>query len=96
MPKLQLISIWGTGTDNVDLTAAQSRGVRVTNTRGVAAIAVAEHTLALIMALAKRLLEVDREVRGRRWPRGMVMQLRRKRALLSRSKTSLLSWPDGQ
>jgi D-3-phosphoglycerate dehydrogenase / 2-oxoglutarate reductase len=49
-PKLQLLSIWGTGTDNVDLAAAKSRGVRVTNTPGVAAIAVAEHTLALIRA----------------------------------------------
>ena len=77
-PKLQLISIWGTGTDNVDLAAAKSRGVRVTNTPGVAAVAVAEHTLALIMALAKRLLEVDRDVRDGRWPRGMAMQLRGK------------------
>jgi D-3-phosphoglycerate dehydrogenase len=76
--KLRLISIWGTGTDNVDLTAATSRGVRVTNTPGVAAIAVAEHTFALIMALAKRLLQVDHEVRQGQWPRTMVMQLRGK------------------
>ena len=75
---LRLISIWGTGTDNVDLAAAQSRGVRVTNTPGVAAIAVAEHTLALILALAKRLAHVDREVRDGQWPRAMVTQLRGK------------------
>lgn len=75
-PKLRLISIWGTGTDNVDLTAAKSRGVRVTNTPGVAAVAVAEHTLALILAVAKRLVEIDREVREAQWPRAMVMQLR--------------------
>jgi D-3-phosphoglycerate dehydrogenase len=76
--KLQLISIWGTGTDNVDLAAAKSRGVRVTNTPGVAAIAVAEHTFALMMALAKRLLQIDHEVREGQWPRAMVMQLRGK------------------
>ena len=77
-PKLQLISIWGTGTDNIDLAAARSRGVQVTNTPGVAAVAVAEHTLALIMTLAKRLVQVDHDVRGGQWPRAMVMQLRGK------------------
>jgi D-3-phosphoglycerate dehydrogenase len=76
--KLRLISIWGTGTDNVDLAAAKERGVCVTNTPGVAAIAVAEHTFALIMALAKRLLQVDRDVREGHWPRAMVMRLRGK------------------
>jgi D-3-phosphoglycerate dehydrogenase len=76
--KLRLISIWGTGTDNVDLNAAKARGIRVTNTPGVAAVAVAEHTLALIMAVAKQLLPVDRDVRAGQWPRAMVMQLRGK------------------
>ena len=70
-PKLRLISIWGTGTDNVDLAAAQARGIRVTNTPGVAAIAVAEHTLALMMAVAKQLVHVDRQVRQQQWPRAM-------------------------
>jgi len=77
-PKLRLISIWGTGTDNVDLAAAQARGIRVTNTPGVAAIAVAEHTLALMMAVAKQLVHVDRQVRQQQWPRAMVTQLRGK------------------
>src|SRR6266545_6908203 len=53
-PQLRLISIWGTGTDNVDLGAARRRGVSVTNTPGVSAVAVAEHTLALILAVAKQ------------------------------------------
>jgi D-3-phosphoglycerate dehydrogenase / 2-oxoglutarate reductase len=77
-PKLKLISIWGTGTDNVDLAAAQARGVRVTNTPGVAAVAVAEHTLALMLAVAKQLVDVDRHVRQQKWPRAMVTQLRGK------------------
>jgi len=77
-PALRLISIWGTGTDNVDLAAARARGVRVTNTPGVSAVAVAEHTLALMMAVAKRTVEVDHEVRQGRWPRAMVTQLRGK------------------
>jgi len=77
-PRLRLISIWGTGTDNVDLEAAQARGVRVTNTPGVSAIAVAEHTLALIMAVAKQIVTVDRQVRQGQWPRAMVPRLRGK------------------
>src|SRR5262245_274586 len=75
-PQLRLISIWGTGTDNVDLAAAKARGIRITNTPGVSAVAVAEHTLALIMAVAKQIVAVDRQVREGRWPRAMVPQLR--------------------
>lgn len=75
---LRLISIWGTGTDNVDLPAARAQGVRVTNTPAVSAIAVAEHTLALIMAVAKRTVQVDHEVRQGGWPRAMVSELRGK------------------
>jgi len=77
-PKLRLISIWGTGTDNVDLGAAKSRGIRVTNTPGVSAIAVAEHTLALIMAVAKQTVRIDRDVREGKWPRAMTTGLRGK------------------
>jgi D-3-phosphoglycerate dehydrogenase len=74
-PALRLISIWGTGTDNVDLVAASRKGVRVTNTPGVSALAVAEHTLTLIMAVAKRTVEVDREVLQGRWPRAAGLAL---------------------
>ena len=42
-PNLRLLSLWGTGTDNVDLAAAIRHGVTVTNTPGVSAVSVAEH-----------------------------------------------------
>jgi phosphoglycerate dehydrogenase-like enzyme len=77
-PALRLISIWGTGTDNVDLEAARRQGICVTNTPGVSAVAVAEHTLALVMAVAKRTVQVDRQVRQGGWPRAMVTELRGK------------------
>ena len=77
-PALRLISIWGTGTDNVDLEAARRLGIHVTNTPGVSAVAVAEHTLALMMAVAKRTVQVDQQVRQGTWPRAMVTQLRGK------------------
>jgi phosphoglycerate dehydrogenase-like enzyme len=47
----------------------------VTNTPGISAIAVAEHTLSLIMAAAKQTVEVDARVREGKWPRALVTQL---------------------
>lgn len=78
-PKLKLISIWGTGTDNVDLPAAAARGITVTNTPGANAIAVAEHTVALMLAVAKQLVPADQAMRQGGWPRNLVPQLRGKR-----------------
>ena len=72
---LRLISIWGTGTDHVDLNSARARGITVTNTPAVSAIAVAEHTLSLMFAVAKQTIAVDRLVRAGEWPRAMVQQL---------------------
>jgi len=74
-PQLRLISIWGTGTDHVDLDAAKTRGIAVTNTPSVSAVAVAEHTLSLIFAVARQTVNVDRAVRGGEWPRAMGQQL---------------------
>jgi phosphoglycerate dehydrogenase-like enzyme len=74
-PSLRLISIWGTGTDNVDLAACRARGVAVTNTPGVNAHAVAEHTLALMLAVTRRIPAMDRDTRAGQWPRGQLVQL---------------------
>jgi len=74
-PELRMISIWGTGTDNIDLAAAASHGVTVCNTPGVNAYAVAEHTIALMLAVARKIPRIDREMRGGEWPREMLAQL---------------------
>jgi D-3-phosphoglycerate dehydrogenase len=74
-PQLRLISIWGTGTDHVDLAAAKARGIAVTNTPAVSAVAVAEHTLSLMFAVARQTVNIDRAVRAGEWPRAMVQQL---------------------
>ena len=71
-PKLRLISIWGTGTDNVDLKAAAARGITVTNTPGANAIAVAEHTVALMLGVVKQLAQADQAMRQGGWPRNLV------------------------
>ena len=71
-PSLRLLSIWGTGTDNVDLPSAARHGVTVTNTPGVSAPAIAEHALTLMLAAARRIPRIDGEVRRGTWPRGGV------------------------
>ncbi len=77
-PRMKLLSIWGTGTDNVDLNAARQFGVTVTNTPGVAAISIAEHALMLTLAVARRVAPLHQQVVGGGWPRGQSMQLRGK------------------
>lgn len=72
---LKLVSVWGTGVDNIDLDAARRHGVTVTNTPGVNARAVAEHALALMLAVARRLPLLDRETRGGTWPKELLTQL---------------------
>ena len=74
-PDLKLISIWGVGTDNIDLAAAARHGVTVCNTPGANAYAVAEHAIALALAVARKIPQIDREMRGGAWPREMLMQL---------------------
>jgi phosphoglycerate dehydrogenase-like enzyme len=73
--RLRLISIWGTGTDNIDFAAVRGRGIAVTNTPGVNAHAVAEHTIALMLAVARRIPSMDAGVRAGEWPRGKLVQL---------------------
>jgi D-3-phosphoglycerate dehydrogenase / 2-oxoglutarate reductase len=72
--ELKLVSIWGTGTDNIDLEAAGRRGVTICNTPGVNAFAVAEHAIALMLATGRKIPRIDREMRGGAWPREMLTQ----------------------
>jgi phosphoglycerate dehydrogenase-like enzyme len=74
-PRLRLISVWGTGTDHVDLAAAARHGIIVTNTPGVSAISIAEHALALLLAVARRIPQVDAATRRGEWPRGQSVEL---------------------
>ncbi len=65
--RLKVVSRFGVGVDKVDLKAATAHGVVVTNTPGANTVAVAELTIALILALARRLPYHDRLVREGRW-----------------------------
>ncbi len=74
-PKLRLLSLWGTGTDHVDLPAARQAGVTVTNTPGVAAISIGEHCLALMLAVARQLPRGDAFTRTGEWRRLPMAQM---------------------
>jgi len=65
--QLKVISRTGAGLDNIDVKAATERGIAVCHLPGVNSLAVAEHTVALILALAKQLRWMDRNVRKGNW-----------------------------
>jgi D-3-phosphoglycerate dehydrogenase len=64
---LRVIGRAGIGVDNVNLEAATSRGVIVMNTPGGNAVTTAEHALALMMSLARRIPEAHRSLKEGRW-----------------------------
>jgi D-3-phosphoglycerate dehydrogenase / 2-oxoglutarate reductase len=65
--RLRVIGRAGVGVDNVDLDAATKKGIVVMNTPGGNAASVAEHTLALMLALARRIPQADRSLKEGRW-----------------------------
>ncbi len=62
-PALKLVANFAVGVDNIDLEAAQTRGITVTNTPGVLTEATADLTMTLLLAAARRVVEGDRLVR---------------------------------
>ncbi len=62
--QLKIIANYAVGFDNIDVPAATKKKIYVTNTPGVLTEAVAEHTFALLMAVAKRVVEADSFVRS--------------------------------
>ena len=66
-PALKLIASFGTGIDHVDLASAQQRGIIVTNTPGVLTEDTADMTMALILAVSRRLAEGERVIRSGAW-----------------------------
>lgn len=64
-PQLKIVGNYAVGFDNVDLKAADDRGVYVTNTPGeLISDSVAEHTFALMMAITRRIVESDKFARA--------------------------------
>jgi glyoxylate reductase len=66
-PNLRLIASFGTGVDHIDLATARQRAITITNTPGVLTEDTADMTMALILAVARRLAEGERLVRSSKW-----------------------------
>lgn len=67
MPKCRIIARYGIGVDTIDLEAATAAGIIVTNNPTYCIEEVAEHTLALLLACARKVAFYDRLVRGGTW-----------------------------
>ena len=71
--RLQVVGRAGTGVDNVDMDAATKRGIVVMNTPHGNSVTAAEHTIAMMCALARRIPQADRSTRKGGWERGRFM-----------------------
>src|SRR5262245_39664011 len=69
--RLTVIGRPGTGVDNVDLEAATRRGIVVMNVPGGNTVSAAEHTLAMLLAMARGIPAADRSMRAGKWERGL-------------------------
>ncbi len=66
-PRLRVVGRAGVGVDNIDVDAATQRGVLVMNTPGSSSVSVAEHTLALLLALARSVPQLSAAFHAGRW-----------------------------
>src|SRR3954465_3344445 len=66
-PKLRVVGRAGVGVDNVDLPAATDAGVLVMNTPGGNAVSVAEHTLALMLSMARAVPQANASTKSGKW-----------------------------
>jgi D-3-phosphoglycerate dehydrogenase len=79
-PRLRVVGRAGVGVDNIDVDAATARGVLVMNTPGGNAVSVAEHTLALMLAVARNIPQLSASIHAGRWEKsgGIGVELRGK------------------
>lgn len=68
LPHLKVLARCGAGADNIDIDAAERRGVVVTFVPGASDDEVAEHALALLLACFRRIMPSDRAIRRGEWP----------------------------
>lgn len=75
--RCRIIARYGIGVDNVDLAMATARGIVVTNVPDYCVEEVSDHTLALLLACARRVVWLDRGVRAGRWDARDAVPVRR-------------------
>lgn len=72
-PRLRVVGRAGVGVDNVDVEAATNRGVLVMNTPGGNSVSVAEHTIALMLSLARSVPQFNAAIHAGRWEKSSAM-----------------------
>jgi D-3-phosphoglycerate dehydrogenase len=77
LPRLRVLGRYGVGVDGVDVQAATARGIPVVNVPDYGTDEVANHAMALLLALARKLAQLDRQTRAGRWRVFEVAPLRR-------------------
>lgn len=75
--RCRVIARYGIGVDNVDVTTATARGIVVTNVPDYCVEEVSDHTLAFVLACARRVVWLDRKVRAGRWDARDAVPIRR-------------------
>jgi len=70
LPRLEIVATMSVGVDHIDLGAARARGIAVTNAPDVLTDCVADIGMALVLAVARRIVVADRFVRQGGWPKG--------------------------
>ncbi len=71
--RLKIIGRAGVGVDNIDVQAATERGIIVVNAPGGNTISAAEHTIGLLLAVARKIPQADRSVKEGKWERKKFM-----------------------
>ena len=66
-PKLRAIAKYGVGVDNIDMDYCKEHGIKVSRTVGANSEAVADYAMALMLAVARKVPEIDRKCRERNW-----------------------------
>ncbi|HHU87237.1 MAG: phosphoglycerate dehydrogenase [Pelotomaculaceae bacterium] len=72
-PKLKVVGRAGVGVDNIDITAATTRGILVVNAPGGNTIAAAEHTIAMMMSMARKIPQANASLKAGKWDKKSYM-----------------------
>lgn len=77
--KLKIIAQFGVGTDNIDIDAANKKGIIVSNAKGANSYSVAESTIALMLCLIRDIPNVNNSTKAGNWNKGMWHELKGKK-----------------
>lgn len=95
-PDLKVVGRAGVGVDNIDVKAASERGVAVMNSPAGNTISAAELTMALMLAVARRVTEADRSIREGRWERSTLQGVELRGKMLGVIGAGRIGWEVAQ